>query len=80
MLRERQHLDGCRARLRALSPRSVMDRGYCLVRAANGTLLRSADALGPGDDLTIEFARGEADARVTAVRPGRNQEGSRDGA
>ena len=70
VLQHRRHLESCQARLRALSPRNVMDRGYCLARAADGRLLRSADQLAPGDDLTIEFARGEADARVTTVRPG----------
>jgi len=70
LLRENQRLLSCGARLRALSPRSVMDRGYCLVRAADGRLLRSVEGLDLGDDVSIEFARGEADARVTAVRPG----------
>ncbi len=57
-------------RLRALSPRRVLERGYCLVRAADGTLVRVAAALATGQRLTIEFARGEADARVEGVRPG----------
>ena len=67
---ERRRLDAAMARLRALSPRNVLERGYCLVRAGDGTLLRSAASRGPGDDIAVEFARGEADARVTAVRPG----------
>jgi exodeoxyribonuclease VII large subunit len=57
-------------RLRALSPHLVLDRGYCLVRGPDGTFLRTATALAPGELLTIEFARGEADARVEKVRPG----------
>ena len=57
-------------RLRALSPRLVLERGYCLARAADGTVLRSAETLAPGDRLRLEFARGEADARVESVRPG----------
>ena len=67
---ERRRLASFEARLRALSPRNVLDRGYCLARAADGRLLRAADSVGVGDDLTLEFARGEADARVTSVRPG----------
>ncbi len=67
---ERRRLAGYAARLRALSPRGVLERGYCLARTADGRLLRAAGAIGVGDDLTLEFARGEADARVTAVRPG----------
>jgi len=69
---ERQRLAACEARLRALSPRGVLERGYCLARTPDGRLLRAAESLGVGDDVTLEFARGEADARVTAVRPGGN--------
>jgi exodeoxyribonuclease VII large subunit len=57
-------------RLRALSPRLVMERGYCLVRGPDGRLLRAAAGLAPGDAIRVEFARGEADARVEAVRSG----------
>jgi exodeoxyribonuclease VII large subunit len=67
---ERRRIVSYEARLRALSPRHVLERGYCLARAADGRLLRAAESVGIGDDLTLEFARGEADARVTAVRPG----------
>jgi exodeoxyribonuclease VII large subunit len=59
-------------RLRALSPRRVLERGYCLVRAPDGTFVRVAEALTTGQRLTIEFARGEADARVEEIRPGGN--------
>jgi len=70
VLQRRQRLAASQDHLRALSPRRVLERGYCLARAADGTLVRVADSLGVGDDLTIEFARGEADARVTEVRAG----------
>jgi len=57
-------------RLRALSPRLVLERGYCLVYRSDGIFVRAAAALAVGDSLTIEFARGEADARVEQTRPG----------
>jgi exodeoxyribonuclease VII large subunit len=66
----RMRLAGYEDRLRALSPRRVMERGYCLVRRPDGTLLRVAAEVAAGDPVTIEFARGEADARIEAVRPG----------
>jgi exonuclease VII large subunit len=47
-----------------------MERGYCLVRAPDGSLLRAAEGLAAGDRITVEFARGEADARVEQVRRG----------
>lgn len=68
----RDRVTGFQDRLRALSPRLVLERGYCLVRRPDGTLLRAADGLAVGDSITIELARGEADARVEAVRPGGN--------
>jgi exodeoxyribonuclease VII large subunit len=61
-------LRGYEDRLRALSPRLVMERGYCLVRGPDGTLLRTAAGLAIGDPIRVEFSRGEADARVEAVR------------
>jgi exodeoxyribonuclease VII large subunit len=57
-------------RLRALSPREVLQRGFCIARAPDGTLLRAADALGVGDMIALEFASGEADARVERIRSG----------
>jgi exodeoxyribonuclease VII large subunit len=57
-------------RLRALSPKLVLERGYCLARRGDGTLLRTAASLEVGEMLTVEFARGEADARVETIREG----------
>jgi exodeoxyribonuclease VII large subunit len=57
-------------RLRALSPRLVLERGYCLVRGPDGRLLRAAAELSVGERIALEFARGQADARVEAVRSG----------
>jgi exodeoxyribonuclease VII large subunit len=57
-------------RLRALGPQRVLERGFCIARAADGTLLRAAQALDVGDLVALEFARGSADARVETVRPG----------
>ena len=65
----RVRVDGYADRLRALSPKLVLERGYCLARTGDGTLLRAATQLAVGQRLTVEFARGEADARVEAVRP-----------
>jgi exodeoxyribonuclease VII large subunit len=70
MQAERVRLSGFDDRLRALSPRRVLERGYCLARAADGSLLRAAESLQVGERITVEFARGEADARVETIRPG----------
>ncbi len=62
------------ARLRALGPQAVLDRGYCLARRPDGSLVRESGALAVGDVLALRFARGGADARVEGVQ----QEGSHD--
>jgi exodeoxyribonuclease VII large subunit len=66
----RTRLLGFDDRLRALSPRLVLERGFCIVRAPDGRLVRAAASLAVGDRVAIEFARGEAAARVESVRPG----------
>jgi exodeoxyribonuclease VII large subunit len=54
--------------LRALSPRLVLERGYAIVHGPGGRFVRSAEVLAAGDAVTLEFARGEADATVTTIR------------
>jgi len=71
-LARRMRLTALADRMRALSPRLVLERGYCLVHAPDGSLVRAAAGLEVGTSVTIEFARGEADARVEQVRPGGN--------
>jgi exodeoxyribonuclease VII large subunit len=54
--------------LAALSPLSVVGRGYALVVDENGAAVRDASALRPGDPLDIRVARGRFSARVEKVR------------
>jgi exodeoxyribonuclease VII large subunit len=55
-------LEHVRARVRTLSPQATLDRGYAVVRRADGTVVREpAEALGA---LRIRVARGEFDATV----------------
>ncbi len=52
------------ARLRALSPLSVLDRGYALVFAADGAVVRSSSQLAGGDIVTTRLAEGSFTSRV----------------
>ncbi len=70
VLDRRRHALALGDRLRALSPRLVLERGYALVRGADGGFVRSAEALATGAEVTLEFARGQADATVTRIRDG----------
>ncbi|MBB5871652.1 exodeoxyribonuclease VII large subunit [Allocatelliglobosispora scoriae] len=51
------------ARLRALSPAATLGRGYAIVQADDGRVLRDAATVGAGDALRVRLAEGEL--RVT---------------
>ena len=60
------------ARLHSLSPLAVLDRGYALVLNANGSVVRSAAQLNPGDPLTTRLADGAFTSRVETTSTGNN--------
>ncbi len=66
--RKRAASEQAAARLRALSPRGTLARGYAIVRA-HGAILRTAATVGGGDAVEVELGRGSFDARVEEVRP-----------
>ena len=61
--RKRARLEHAAGRLRALSPRATLERGYAIVRTKD-EILRSAAAVAPGDSLEVEVADGRFGARV----------------
>jgi exodeoxyribonuclease VII large subunit len=61
--RKRARLDRTAGRLRALSPRSTLERGYAIVRGDAG-IVRSAAAVSPGESVEVEVADGRFGARV----------------
>ena len=66
--RRRAGVELAGARLRALSPRATLERGYAIVRAG-GDVLRDAASVRPGDAVEVELAAGALGARVEDVRP-----------
>jgi exodeoxyribonuclease VII large subunit len=64
----RERLAALAARLDALSPLAVLGRGYAIVRAADGRVLKSAREIARGDALVVRLAEGEVETRVTATR------------
>lgn len=66
--RRRGRLDAAWKLIRGLSHEGVLERGYALVTCADGSVVRRAAALSPGQALTLLFADGEATA--TAGGPG----------
>jgi exodeoxyribonuclease VII large subunit len=52
-----------------LSYRSVLARGFVLVRDEHGLAVRAAASVGPGARLDLEFADGRVAATADADRP-----------
>jgi exodeoxyribonuclease VII large subunit len=61
--RKRARLEHAAGRLRALSPRATLERGYAIVRS-DDEIVRSAGSVAPGDPLEVEVADGRFGARV----------------
>jgi len=57
-------LQAAEARLHALSPFAVLQRGYALVQDANGVVVRSAARLAVGDLVKTRLSDGSFDSRV----------------
>jgi exodeoxyribonuclease VII large subunit len=64
--RKRAQLDALAGRLRALSPRATLERGYAIVRQEGG-IVRSARGVPPGSRVDVELAEGALGARVEEV-------------
>ncbi len=61
--RKRARLEHAAGRLRALSPRSTLERGYAIVRSGHG-IVRSAQTVTPGEPLSVEVGDGRFEVRV----------------
>jgi exodeoxyribonuclease VII large subunit len=58
------------AQIAALSPLAVLDRGYAMVqRQSDGSIVRSADAVRPGERLSVRLARGKLVVTVDEAEP-----------
>lgn len=55
------------AKLDALSPLSVLTRGYSIIQTSDGTITRDAAAVKIGDKLKIRLERGKLEAEVLSV-------------
>lgn len=61
--RKRARLAQVAGRLRALSPRATLERGYAIVRSDDG-VLRSVAPIDPGDALEVELVDGRVGVRA----------------
>src|SRR5205814_778439 len=53
--------------LQALSPARTLERGYAIVTAADGRVVREASSLRAGDRIGVRLAEGRVGAVVTEV-------------
>ena len=61
--RRRAALDQAAGRLRALSPKATLNRGYAIVRTGE-TIVRSASVVETGERIDVEVGDGRFGARV----------------
>ena len=69
ILQARRALEAETKLLYSLSHRSVLARGFALVRDDAGTMVRSAGAIGDGQRLEIELADGRRKVRAEGEGP-----------
>jgi len=61
---ERRRLEHQRQLLRALSPRHLLERGFALLRDPKGRVVRSIQAVRPGDTVSAQLMDGSLDLRI----------------
>ena len=69
MGRAQGRLDADGRHLRALSPQHTLDRGYAIVTRTDGSVVRTAGGLQPGERVRARLAAGAFTASVESVEP-----------
>jgi exodeoxyribonuclease VII large subunit len=65
--RRRAAVEHAAGRLRALSPRATLERGYAIVRLED-EIVRSSSQLAAGAEVDVELGTGSFGARVEETR------------
>jgi exodeoxyribonuclease VII large subunit len=63
------------ARVRALSPLKTLERGYAIVQAQDGAVVRDAAEVAAGQQLGVRLAAGRLSVSVSSVTPGQAASG-----
>jgi len=67
--RKRARLEQLSAQLQALSPTNILERGYALVFNAAGELVKDAEQVRAGEEITAQVAKGKIGAVVRDRKP-----------
>jgi exodeoxyribonuclease VII large subunit len=68
LVTKRHRLEAAAMQLQERSPFRLLERGYAIAYDASGRVLRSADQVALGDDISVRLARGQLDAAVRRKR------------
>ena len=68
---EQTHRQQGAQRARSLTPQGVLERGYVLVRTADGVAVTDIAAAKQGRNVTLRFHDGETGAKITGGRDDR---------
>jgi len=66
--RERARFEIAIGKIDALSPLAILQRGFALCRDAQGTIIKSASVVSPGDRVRVTLASGELNCQVEETR------------
>ena len=64
----RQRYIGSVAKLDAMSPLKVLQRGYAMAQTESGNVLNSVEQVVPGDNITVSLRDGELKAKITQIK------------
>lgn len=67
--RRQRQLAHLQQNLKHLNPEAVLTRGYALVQAEDGSLVRSSRVLQTGQKVRLRLAEGQADAAIVDTKP-----------
>jgi len=68
LVAKRHRLEKLAIQLDERSPLNLLERGYAIAYDASGKVLRAADQVESGDDISVRLARGQLDATVRRKR------------
>jgi exodeoxyribonuclease VII large subunit len=68
LIAKRHRYEKLKLQLEERSPLQLLARGYAIAYDASGKVLRSADQIAAGDDISVRLARGVLDATVRRKR------------